>query len=306
MLKLRDFLHLPQVDDLVAQLVADEEGMIVLAGIDARPLTTSTSRSITPSGLSALFNILMQEILMARSRAQGIIVSQERSLARVPRQIQRRVRSMLVDATTSYAQQIDLAASLHPGLLVIDRLDANSAPSAFHAAHSGVRVLTQVDTILRGAAVARQFLDMGVAREQLRGLRWILTNQRMSVLCDKCKVPLEAGKDFFDRLLVRYPHLSPVLEKFLSGQKPEDGSRPKFFRAGSCEHCRGTGYSGDISLFDIFRQDPLVEDLFGQPALLSLEEYALHLAAQGELDLHDLLDLEGDHLRRTYEYVNGQ
>jgi sigma-B regulation protein RsbU (phosphoserine phosphatase) len=301
MLKLRDFLHLPQVDELVNRLVSDEEGMIVLAGIDARPQVNGNVRSITPSGLSALFNILMQEILMTRPLAYGIIVTQEKVLGKVPRQIQRRVRSMLVDSTTSYQQQIDLAAGLRPGLLVIDRLDASSAPAAFRAAQAGIRVLAQFDTILRGAAVARQFLDLGVARDQLTALHWILTTQRISVLCGKCKHEIEPGTEPFDRLIARYPRLQPVLDRLL---RPQDiRERPHFYRAGSCETCHGTGYSGDIALFDIFCQDHTQGDLFTQPALLSLEEYALHLAAQGELDLTDLLDLEADHLRRTYQML---
>lgn len=301
MLKLRDFLHLPQVDDLMAQLVADESGMIVLAGIDARPLADANVRSITPSGLSALFNILLQEILMARPLARGIVVTKEKSLGKVPRQIQRRVRSMLVDSTATYRQQIEIATGMRPQLLVIDQLDASSAPAAFSAAQSGVRVLTLVDTVLRGAAVARQFLEMGVARGQLSALHWIITNQRMSVLCQKCKREIEPGAEPFDRLLAHYPHLKPVLDHLLTGEGNKE--RPRFYRAGSCETCRGTGYSGDIALFDIFHRYQGQEDLFNQPALLSLEEYALYLAAQGELDLIDVLNLETDHLRRTYEML---
>lgn len=301
MLKLRDFLHLPQVDELISRLVSDREGMIVLAGIDARPQGAANVRSITPSGLSALFNILMQEILMAQPLAYGIIVTQEKVLGKVPRQIQRRVRSMMVDSTTSYQQQIELAAGLRPGLLIIDRLDASSAHAAFRAAQAGIRVLAQLDTVLRGAAVARQFLDLGVARDQLTALHWILTNQRIAVLCGKCKREIEPGAEPFDRLIARYPRLQPVLDDLITGQNVKE--RPHFYRAGSCETCRGTGYSGDIALFDIFLQDQTQGNLFNQPALLSLEEYALHLAAQGELDLNDLLDLEADHLRRTYQML---
>src|SRR5512142_2330825 len=152
MLKLRDFLHLPQLDSLVNQLVADESGVVVLAGIEARPVNPDSAETITPSGLSAIFNILMQEILLAHPLAQAVIIAEERELARVPRQISRRVRLLQVEEPGAYAQQIDIAARQRPGLLVVERLTQDSAEAAFRAAHSGVRVLAQLDSVLRGPA----------------------------------------------------------------------------------------------------------------------------------------------------------
>jgi phosphoserine phosphatase RsbU/P len=106
----------------------------------------------------------------------------------------------------------------------------------------------------------------------------------------------------------RYPHLGALLEK---AQKPSLPTNPRqvtrdqrgFFRANGCERCRGTGYNGDLSVFDLYRNDPDAGPAFDQPSLLSLEEYALHLAAEGQLDLDDLLNLETNHLRRTYQML---
>jgi serine phosphatase RsbU (regulator of sigma subunit) len=306
MLKLRDFLHLPQLDDLVNQLVADESGLVVLAGIEARQLASDASDAITPSGLSAIFNILLQEILLAHPYQQAVIIAEERTLGRVPRQISRRVRLIQVEGPDMYAQQIDIAARQRPGLLVIDRLTEHSAPAAFHAALSGVRVLTQLDSVLRGPAVVHQILEQGVPREHLPALHWVLTNQRMALLCTHCKRPVEPGSEPFDRLVGRYPHLSPAIERLTAPAADKRGGkrqRAQFYRAGNCERCRGTGYQGDIAVFDIFRNDSNQADFFTQASLLSLEEYALHLAADGDMDLDDLLDLESHHLRRTYQML---
>src|SRR5512142_2646881 len=97
MLKLRDFFHLPQLDALISQLVAEESGLIVLAGINARATAPQVDEAISPSGLSALFSILIQEILLAHPLAQAVVIAEERSLGRVPRQISRRVRLMRVE-----------------------------------------------------------------------------------------------------------------------------------------------------------------------------------------------------------------
>ena len=42
MLKLGDLIHLPQLDPLVEQLVADEPGLVIVAGFDPR-LTSAPS-----------------------------------------------------------------------------------------------------------------------------------------------------------------------------------------------------------------------------------------------------------------------
>lgn len=316
MLKLRDFLHLPQLDSLVSQLVADESGAIVLAGIEARPDASGVGETITASGLSAIFNILLQEIMLSRPQAQAVIISEERSLARVPRQITRRVRLLRVEEAGAYAQQIGIATRQRPDLLVIERLNQETAALTFRAAQEGVRVLTQLDTVLRGPSVMHQILDLGVPREYISALGWVLTNQRMSLLCKRCRQPIEGISQAMERVRTRYPHLDRVVKGLLTGIKPaEDSSsakatrgspnnrRVQFYRAGSCEHCHGTGYQGDIAVFDIFRNDPKHPDFFAQESLLSLEEYALYLAADGDLDLDDLLELEHHHLRRTYQML---
>ena len=285
--------------------------MVILAGIEARPVSLDAPDTITPSGLSAIFNILMQEILLARPLAQAVIIAEEKALAKVPRQISRRVRLLQVETPEAYAQQIEIAARQRPGLLVVERLTRDSAAAAFRAAQSGVRVLAQLDSVLRGPSVAHQILEMGVPREHLPGLHWVLTNQRMSVLCARCKHPVEPGSESFDRLRGRYPHLGPVIDRLLDGAPAEGGAgkrasqktRAQFYRAGTCEKCHGTGYDGDIAVFDIFHNDPQQADFFTQHSLLSLEEYALHLAAEGELDLDDVVDLDSHHLRRTYQLL---
>lgn len=303
MLKLRDFFHLPQLDTLVSKLVAEEHGLILLAGINARPDTPQPEEAVHASGLSALFTILLQEILLAHPLAQAVVVAEERALGRVPRQISRRVRLLQVESPEEYTRQIEIAYRQRPGLLVVDRLTPETARAALDAAQAGVRVLAQIDSVLTGPAVARQVIDMGVPREQLAALRWILTSQRMALLCEHCKQPLDRSSEKFDLLRARYPHLGQVLDGLLAQPETRARSKAAFFHAGSCEHCHGSGYQGDITLFDIFHNDPEQGDFFSQPSLLSLEEYALQIASQGILDLDDLLGLEQETLRRTYQML---
>jgi len=168
--------------------------------------------------------------------------------------------------------------------------------------------LTQFDTALHGRAIARELLDLGVARASLKHLRWVLTTQRMPALCPHCKSPAALSPEQAARIVQRYPHLGGSLERIIHPEPPR-GRRPVtramggFHQAAGCERCCGTGYLGDLSVYDLYRNDPREPSPFDQPSLLSFEEYALTLAAQGELDLDDLLELDSARLRRTYHML---
>ncbi len=58
MLKLEDFFHLPQLDALVEQILADGPGLTVVAGLDPRPTSEPVvSDRFLPSGRSAIFRM---------------------------------------------------------------------------------------------------------------------------------------------------------------------------------------------------------------------------------------------------------
>lgn len=84
MLKLGDFFHLPQVDELIGQLVADRQGLVVVAGLDPRPVSaTAVAGGFLPSGRSSLFRILMREILDAHPSLKATVVAEEKAAVRI-------------------------------------------------------------------------------------------------------------------------------------------------------------------------------------------------------------------------------
>jgi serine phosphatase RsbU (regulator of sigma subunit) len=285
-LDLKDIALLPQVEPLVAQLVADGPGLIVVAGLDPRPLAApTTTTGLLPSGRSTFFRILMRRILTADPQAQAAIVAQDRDSLRVPRPLRRRVALTQPEEANSYAQLIAAAASCRPDLLVIDQLTTGTAPAALEAARSGLRVLSQLDTIFRGAGAARQLLDLGGSAERPGGLGWIVAVQRRPTLCPRCKEPAPPDPAQLAELHLHHPDLDTRL------------STGTFYRARGCAACHHTGRDGEVTALDIFRAGPA--DLSQQPSLLSLEEYMLALAAEGYLPLDDVLHLEGDLLWHT-------
>jgi serine phosphatase RsbU (regulator of sigma subunit) len=293
MLKLDDFVHLPQLDEVVAQFVADGPGLTIVAGLDPRgTITGAASDSFLPSGRSAIFGILMRELLEADPALRATVVTDDRKSLRVPRGFRRRVKLALVEPPLTYTSRIAEAVARGPGLLVIDRLSAETAREALGAAQRGLRVLSQMDTVLRGEDVARELLELEVEREQLSGLSWVFSVQRLATLCPHCRRRMDADPAQLDELQRRYPEIAVLDEG--DGQGGET-----FWQAQGCSHCRGTGRQGSITGFDVYR----AEGEGTRSSLLSLEAYILGLARQGYLALDDVLGFEADQFRRTHRLL---
>lgn len=310
MLELRDFFHLPQIDHLIEELVTGRPGLLVVAGLDSRPMTgLQASAGFLPSGRTTIFRVLVDAILAKSGPASCLVVSEDRSVVRVPREFRRKVHFMLVEPPFTYSGRIAEAARRRPGLLVIDQLTTQTVPAALEAGQQGVRVLSQLDTVFRGASAARHLLHLGASQEQLAGLAAILAIQRMPALCPRCKrlnppdpaVLARLEGQIFNQSGQPLPFL--VEPASVPTSAKSEGGTANYSRADGCEHCRYTGRYGDVAVFDIFRAEPGRPDLLNQPSLISMEAYGLHLASLGLLPLEDFLDFESDQFQRTFNLL---
>ena len=289
MLELRDIFRLSQVEPLVEQLVTDGPGLTVVAGLDVRPEAGfPLPGRFLPSGRSAVFRILMREILVAHPEMQASLVADRKDAVRLPGALRRRVQLHVVPPSGSHAETIAHVAERHPDLMVIDRLSVESAPAALEVAGRGVRVLSQLDSVFWGAAIARHLLDLGVGKAELRGLTWILTVQRLATLCPKCRRPAAPDPALLSALRHSCPDSDDLLET------------ATWFQATGCRHCRHTGREGEITAFDIYRAGREVPDPLQQSSILPLETYLLGLAARGFLPLEDVIQVEANQLRQIY------
>lgn len=290
MFSLRDFYHLPQMEALVGQILATGQGLVLVAGLDNRPRTSGDpSQGFLPSGRATTFRLLIDEFMTAQPSASAIVVSEDKDAVRIPRQFRKRMQLSLVGQSDSFSESITLAARHRPGLLVVDRLDGSTASPALAAANGGLRVIAQLDTVFRGAAVARHLLDLGVSPVQLEALAWTLAVHRLPRLCPHCKGPDVHAASKIDALLRRYARLEPLL-----------AAETSFMQAEGCEHCQLSGRQGDVAVFDVFQATGDPASLFDTPSLLAMEAYALQLAGLGFLSLDDCLDFDSEQLRRTF------
>ncbi|HEX9438300.1 MAG TPA: hypothetical protein VF909_01410, partial [Roseiflexaceae bacterium] len=120
MLKLNDFFHIPQIDPLIAQLVAERRGLVVVAGLESHQAMSAAEGGLLPSGRITMFRALIGEILAAWRQAHVIVVGEDRDVVRIPRSRQQRAAFLPVSATVGYADRIGEATRRQPDLLVID------------------------------------------------------------------------------------------------------------------------------------------------------------------------------------------
>lgn len=291
MLEIKDFFHLPKLEEYIEQLVAEKAGLSLVVGLDPRPhAQTESLDSFLPSGRSTIFRILMRQMLDAQRGLECVIVAKNKDAFRVTRQQKVQINWLLLKSEDEYVSRIDEAVKGNPDLLVIDQLCAEALVPALEASRQGIKVLTQMDTVFLGNNVARALVDMGASYDLLEGLKWVLAIQRLPMLCRKCKVKIEPNEIQLIELQQRFPHFVDQWGEY-------------FYEAKSCEYCHNSGYHGDITAFDIFRVDWEGESLFEQASELSLSEYALALASLGYVGLQEALKIDANQLHRTYNLL---
>jgi serine phosphatase RsbU (regulator of sigma subunit) len=285
-LELEDFVHLPEMDTLIGQLVADRPGLVLVAGLDPRPAAPSKPTApFLPSGRSTFFGILVRQMLAAHRHGRAVVLAENKDAVRIPRGVREHVEYHILKPPLTYSEAIARAIADEALLLVVDQMSEDAAPAALAAAKSGRWVVSQLDCVFCGADVARHLLDLGAAEELLDGLTWIISVQRLATLCPHCKKAAQPDSAWLDEFRRRHPAVS---------------LGNAFFRASGCRHCRQTGRQGDIAVFDVFRAPQERARLFDQPSALSVEEYALQLAGRGEVAIDDIQRLDAEQLRRTY------
>jgi phosphoserine phosphatase RsbU/P len=322
MLKLRDFFHLPELDQTYRQVVQADKGLILIAGLDAHTSANPGSGStLLPSGRATIFDILAGDILEEQRSWQGVVLPAPRTwgsagrsgMTRPPRHLKRRIRELPGETGAEIPAAVLLEASHgQPTLLMVERLSTENVRAVLAAAQQ-MLVLAQMDSVLAGGMAARQLLDLGAGMDELEGLAWVLTVQRLPALCGFCAPPRQPGAEQLQRITALYPRLADLAECLILEAQSEraarllNGKAPAFRSLGSCERCSSSGRSGDgVTVFDVFRCEGRGPEALDRASLLSQEEYLLRLAALGRLPLDDLLYLEQSRTQHIYRALTSQ
>jgi hypothetical protein len=284
-LSIRDIDHLLLIDPFVDRLVHDGPGLILVAGLESRTLVDTPH--LHPSGRTGIFRILVRQVLEANPTLKASVIAESREVFRVPRRLFGRVHFEKVESLADSAEIISVTARLRPGLLVVDQALPGNVDAMLQAARRGAQVMAQIDTAFRGPDILPVLRSWGVSRDSLAGLTWIITLQRVPILCD-CKTQAPAHPDLLRTIHNRYPHLEI------------DPSIP-YYQSSGCQQCEHTGRRNEVTTFDFYHagQEPIPN----QVSQLPLEAYMLGLAQNGYIPLDDLLSLDRDHLEHIYQLL---
>ena len=292
MFNLKDFFHLPVLDTALNQIIEEAApGIILVTGIDthaASPLENSDN--LLTSGRSVFFDTLMQAYLSRHSAFKAILVAQEKALTRLPRGLVKRVKVQYCLSSNVYNRHVANSAGLQPDLLILDRLDRETAPVIFEAAQKGLRILTQMDAIVWGAEIPRQLTALGIEEKQLANLNWVIALQHQPSLCPKCKRPALPVPGWLDALRQRYPQLAEQAYAF-------NGT---FYQAQGCPNCKETGRYGYVTVFDVYQAHIQGQSELLPASLLPRQSYIFQLAGLGHLPVEDVLHTEADQLESLY------
>lgn len=124
----------------------------------------------------------------------------------------------------------------NPDIIMVGEVrDTPTAQIAIRAAMTGHLVLSTIHTI-DAAAAAHRLIDMGIEPFLVAtALRAVVAQRLVRRLCTKCSQPIEPSQS--------------ALEQLGFDTLTEAGS---WRTSVGCRHCRGTGYSGQIGVFEMF------------------------------------------------------
>ncbi len=288
MLDLKDFFHLPEVDVLLAQVVDDPRGITVVAGRGSHLAQSAGPARIAPavvSDRSTIAALLMRHILdhdfYGRQMRAAVIGTNRNALPVANHQrAQIEFVSAPIDQVDGFTTGLQQAMMRDPDLLAVERLNTVTAQASFHAAATGRRILTQIDTALIGGEVLHEIVGLGCSPSQMSLVAWVVAVQHVPTLCTYCKQPHQPGETLIGTMAERH-NLDPT---------------STFYAASGCRHCEGTGYIGELTAFDIYRVHGGVasfSELVSTPSLLPLDGYLARLAAYGYVPLEDAVRLGG-------------
>lgn len=154
----------------------------------------------------------------------------------------------------TFAQALRAILRHDPDVIMIGEIrDRETAEIAIHSALTGHLVLSTLHTNDAPSALFR-LIEMGLEDYLLNASIIGLVAQRIvRRVCPYCAEPLEAKK------IVEHYQLEPLIERF--GNLLSDGAiRP--MKGRGCKRCLNRGYLGRIAIFELFRYEDYLKEIF--------------------------------------------
>jgi general secretion pathway protein E len=191
----------------------------------------------------------------------------------------------------TFARALRSVLRHNPNVLMIGEIrDLESASIAVEAALTGHMVLSTIHTNNAPATVTR-LLEMGIEDYLVASTVNAISAQRLvRLLCDHCKRPESPAH-------AMQAKLAPLLA---------NPSEARWCAPQGCDHCRGTGYRGRMSLAEVMMMSPALEAAILEKSpesrlrsiargegMLTLFEEGVRAAAAGKTSLVEVFSVVG-------------
>jgi len=217
--------------DMLKLMIARPEGIILVTGPTGSGKTTT------------LYSILNH------INSEGINIMTLEDPVEYPMALIRQT-SVAESAKLDFANGIRSIMRQDPDVILVGEIrDHDTAEMAFRAAMTGHQVFSTLHTNSAAGAIPR-LLDIGILPDIMAGnIIGIVAQRLVRKLCPSCKSAAPAE-----------PH-----ELRLFGLAP-DASRPTLYRPTGCENCEFQGYRGRLSILELLRMTPDLDELVARRA----------------------------------------
>lgn len=163
-----------------------------------------------------------------------------------------------------------------PDVIMVGEIrDAETARIGVQAALTGHLVLSTLHTNDAPSSITR-LVDIGIEPYLIAAsLNAILAQRLVRRICEHCKEPMEMTA-------------REVIMAEKAGIRPED-----VFHGKGCDHCRRTGYSGRVGIYEMLTIDDRFRDMITQDASISAMRKAFHDSGQKSLYDDGMLKVKG-------------
>jgi type II secretory ATPase GspE/PulE/Tfp pilus assembly ATPase PilB-like protein len=244
--------------DLLKLMIARPEGIILITGPTGSGKTTT------------LYSILNH------INSEGINIMTLEDPVEYPMALVRQT-SVAEAAKLDFASGIRSIMRQDPDVILVGEIrDHDTAEMAFRAAMTGHQVYSTLHTSSAAGAIPR-LLDIGILPDIMAGnIIGVIAQRLVRRLCPQCK-----------RAYSPEPH---ELRLFA---RPPDAERPLIYRPTGCEKCDFQGYKGRLTIMELLRFTPTLDELVARRA--TAREVRLVAERQGFVSMAD------DGLRRVLD-----
>ncbi|MGK7888553.1 MAG: GspE/PulE family protein [Leptolyngbyaceae cyanobacterium] len=216
-------------------------------------------------------------------------------------QVQARTRGL------GFSNMFQASLQQDPHIIMLSELESISLTQDVLKAAKSDRLILAAMTVHKAVDAISQMLEMGIAPYLInRSLIGVIGQASVRKLCDQCRVPTTPDADLLAQLNVQLePNESPTF--YQAGYLEPDELEQAKNRGWLCPNCRGTGYSGHVTLCEILpvtsqlkqaiRQqssDSVLQQVVESSSVVTFRQGVIELAKQGVTTLEEVERICGE------------